>query len=76
MVFFDQFLDINKLEIDCPEKDTDNYDQYLFETIEAIFQHRKKYIKNNNLTDICKYQNWPKNTTENEFDSSSEETPF
>ena len=69
-------MDINKLEIDCPEKDTDNYDQYLFETIEAIFQYRKEYIKNNNLTDICKYQNWPKNITENEFDASSEETPF
>ena len=70
------FLDINKLEVDCPENDTENYDQYLFETIEAIFQYRKEYIKNNNLTDICKYQNWPKIITENEFDASSEETPF
>ena len=71
-----EFLDINKLEIDCPEKDIDNYDQYLFGTIEAIFQYRKEYIKNNNLTDICKDQTWPKDTTEHESDVSSEETPF
>ena len=71
-----EYLDINNLEVDCPKKDTENFDQYLFETIESIFQSRKEYIKSNHLIDICKYQGWPKIITENEFDASSDETPF
>ncbi len=70
------FLDVNELELNIPKEFSEDYDNYLFETIEMIFQNRKEYINKHHLTDICSYDNWPKAITEKAMDVLGDETPF
>ena len=71
-----EFLNINELELDIKNDGSIDYDQYLFEAMEMIYQNRIDYINKNHLQDICTYENWPKAITEEKNETLDDETPY
>ncbi len=66
--FFESQNEIEKVDLHQIEKEfEDEYEFYMY--MEDLFEQRQRFLKKNELKDICKYDGWPTfdTTTENDF---------